>query len=81
MMPFVIYNLNKCLKKKLMEQWTNAPMDQWTNGQMDQRYPQDNPKISQRYPKDIPMDQWTNGHLTSIALILFKRLRVTLVTL
>ena len=50
-----------------------------------QRCPKDITKIFQRYPKDItkisPMDQWTNGHSTSIALILFKRLRVTLVTL
>ena len=42
---------------------TNGPMDRWTDG---------------------PMDQWTNGHslvtlLISIALILFKRVRVTLI--
>ena len=55
-----------------MDQLTNGPMDQWTSGPMEQW-------------TNEPMDQWTNGainqHLvTSIALILFKRLRVTLVT-
>ena len=60
-----------------MVQWTNGLMDQWTNGSMDKW-------------TNAPMDQcsnepkWSNGinlHLvTSIALILFKRLRVTLVT-
>ena len=44
-----------------------------------QRYPKDIPGISQRYPKDIPNIS-PRYLVTSIALILFKRLGVTLVT-
>ena len=57
------------LRHFTFNQWTNGTMDHWTNG---------------------PMDQWNNGPMdirhslvtlvTSIALILFKGLRVTLVT-
>ena len=65
-----------------MDHWTNGPMNQWSNGTMAQlmtlmtlkispRNPQDIPKISPRYPQHL---------VTSIALILFKRLRVTLLT-
>jgi len=43
-----------------------------------QRYPKDVPKISPRYPKDIPKVS-PRYLVTSIALILFKQLRVTLV--
>ena len=44
-----------------------------------QIYPKDISKISLRYPKDIPKIS-PRYLVTSIALILFKRLRVTLVT-
>ena len=73
-----------------MDQWTKEPMDQGTNGRMDQWANDSmDKKLLQPYEKKNILDHWNIGRLddlniskfaliqhllTSIALILFKRL-------
>ena len=60
-----------------MDEWANGPMDHGTNEPMDKN---ENKKRALEH-WNIQHSISINQHLmTSIALILFKRLRVTLVT-
>ena len=59
-----------------MNQWTNGPMEQWSNGPMDKRT---NGTLEYWNIGTLEHSTFNQHFLTSITLILFRRLRVTLV--
>ena len=68
---------NGPMDNRPMDHWANWPTDQWTNGTLDHW----NIGTLEHWNIGILEHSTFNQHLvTSIALILFKRLRVTLVT-
>ena len=62
---------------KPIVQWTNEPMDQWTNGTLE---PWNIETLETRKIGTFEHSTFNQYLVTSISLILFKRLRVTLVT-